>query len=106
VEIINTDLLDHLTASRDCYDVICLDIDNGPDWTVTAANARLYDDAGTALVAKRLRPGGVLSVWSAAAAPTYKDTLQKHFARVEVIEVPVARGEPDVVFIARDGVRR
>lgn len=104
VQILQTDLIDHLRTTDATYDVICLDIDNGPDWTVTDANAELYGDAGTALVANRLRPGGVLAVWSAAASPSYEAVLQRRFRSVETILVPVPRGEPDVVFIATDSV--
>jgi spermidine synthase len=92
------------SSSEPTYDAICLDIDNGPDWTVTEANEGLYADAGTAQAAKRLSPGGVLTVWSAARSPAYERVLGRHFGNVEVIEVPVPRGEPDVVFVASDPV--
>ncbi|MGC0417481.1 spermidine synthase [Embleya sp. AB8] len=85
------------------FDALCLDIDNGPDWTVTDGNASLYDDAGLAALRARLRPGGVLTVWSATASPAFADRLRARFARVTVHRVPVARGEPDVVFVAREG---
>jgi len=98
--VITADLLAHLRATTDRYDVICLDIDNGPDWTVTDENADLYHDAGTALVASRLAHGGVLAVWSAARSPTYEATLHRHFAQVVVHEVTVERGEPDAVMVA------
>jgi spermidine synthase len=71
------------------FDVICVDIDNGPDWTVTEANAE---------------PGGVLTVWSAARSSAYEQVLRRHFGKVEVIEVPVPRGDPDVVFAASRAV--
>jgi spermidine synthase len=71
-----------LRSSADRYDVICLDIDNGPGWTVTDANASMYDDSGTALLASRLTDYGVLSVWSAARSPDYETTLHRHFAVV------------------------
>jgi spermidine synthase len=105
VTVVVADLLEQLRATPDRYDVICLDIDNGPDWTVTPGNAPLYDDAGTALLASRLASGGVLGVWSAAASSAYASTLRRHFARVEVHEVAVRRGEPDVVMICVDASR-
>jgi spermidine synthase len=82
------------------YDVICLDVDNGPDWTVTESNSSLYDDAGTALLASRLTPGGVLAVWSAHHVPSYEDLLRRYFPVVRVLTVDVPRGEPDVVYVA------
>ncbi|MEU0935533.1 MULTISPECIES: spermidine synthase [unclassified Embleya] len=85
------------------FHALCLDIDNGPDWTVTDGNASLYDDAGLAALQARLLPGGVLTVWSATASPAFADRLRRRFGRVGVHEVPVPRGEPDVVFVAREG---
>jgi spermidine synthase len=100
VSVVVTGIVDHLRSSTDRYDVICLDVDNGPDWTVTNDNAEIYGDAGTALVASRLAHGGVLSVWSASRSPAYQTTLHRHFAHVAAHEVTVQRGEPDVVMVA------
>jgi spermidine synthase len=102
--IVVADLVEHLATADERYDVVCLDTDNGPEWTVTPANARLYDEAGTALLASRLEPGGVLAVWSAARSPSYETRLHRHFARVEAHEVAVQRGEPDVVIVGSDAV--
>ncbi len=82
------------------YDVVCLDIDNGPEWTVTETNAALYGSAGLDLLAARLRPGGVLAVWSAGAAPAFEARLRERFTGVSARAVAVARGEPDVVYLA------
>lgn len=82
------------------FDVVCLDIDNGPEWTVTPGNARLYGEAGLALVGRRLAPGGVLAVWSAGAAPVFEELLRTRFERVGAVPVEVPRGEPDVVYLA------
>ena len=35
VGVIESDLVRHLQAPGTAYDALCLDIDNGPDWTVT-----------------------------------------------------------------------
>lgn len=102
VTILTADLLEHLRRDDSSYDVICLDIDNGPEWTVTNSNRSLYNEAGTALVARRLRPGGVLTVWSASRSVAYEAVLSRHFSSVEILEVEVPRGEPDVIMIARD----
>ena len=95
-----TDLLDWLRGTPETYDAICLDIDNGPDWTVTDGNSELYGAAGLDLVAGRLAPGGVLAVWSANASPAFETRLRTRFPTVEVRAVPVPRGEPDVVYLA------
>ena len=97
----NRDLLDWLTDSTDGYDAICLDIDNGPDWTVVPENGSLYDLDATRSLAARLNPGGVLTVWSAADSAEYAARLREVFTEVTVLPVPVPVGEPDVVFVAR-----
>jgi hypothetical protein len=61
----------------------------------------LYDDAGLDMIAGALSPGGVLAVWSASASTAFAARLAKRFQDVETLLVPVPRGEPDVVFLAR-----
>ncbi|NYI06336.1 spermidine synthase [Allostreptomyces psammosilenae] len=102
VRCVRADLLDHLRTTDERYDAICLDIDNGPDWTVTEGNAALYGAAGLRLLRGRLAPGGVLAVWSAAASEPFEERLRAAFPRVTRREVPVlvARGVPDVVYLA------
>lgn len=103
VEVIHTDLLGYLAASDgERYDALCLDIDNGPDWTVTDSNSGLYGADGLAVLWHRLRPGGVLAVWSAQPSPDFEEALRAAgFADVVSREVPVSRGVPDVVHLAR-----
>jgi spermidine synthase len=100
VRVERADLPAWLSSTRETYDVLCLDIDNGPEWTLTEGNAALYGPAGLELLAGRLRPGGVLAVWSAGAAPAFEARLGEWFTGVSALAVPVARGEPDVVYLA------
>lgn len=103
VRILADDLLRHVRTTGDRYDVLCLDIDNGPDWTVTDDNQGVYATAGLAALGRVLTGGGVLSVWSAARSPAFTQRVASRFARVETLEVPVLpgrRGEPDVVILA------
>lgn len=98
---VTADLLSWLPSSGESFDGMCLDIDNGPEWTVTDGNAALYDSSGLAMVARVLVPGGVLAVWSASASPAFAARLTTLFGAVETLSVPVPRGEPDRVFLAR-----
>jgi spermidine synthase len=100
VTVTCADLLDWLPAAAARFDAICLDIDNGPGWTVTDRNAHLYGAGGLGLLADRLAAGGVLAVWSAAAAPAFEERLRARFGDVEVRTVPAPRGEPDVIYLA------
>jgi spermidine synthase len=101
VRVVEADLLAWLRATEERFDALCLDIDNGPEWTVTEGNAELYAESGVDGLARLLRPGGVLAVWSAGAAPSFTDRLRGRFADVRTVEVPVPRGEPDVLWFAR-----
>jgi spermidine synthase len=103
VTVINADVVAWLARRRGPYDVICLDIDNGPEWTVWDANQALYGDAGLCRVAGALRPGGVVSVWSAAEAPAFTGRLGRHFTGVHAHRVPVRRGQPDVIYVGTRG---
>lgn len=103
VRIITDDLLRHVRTTDERYDVLCLDIDNGPDWTVTEDNQSVYAPPGLTALERALTDRGVMSVWSAAPAPAFTRRLASRFARVETLEVPVLpgrRGEPDVVILA------
>jgi len=88
-------------APTSSLDAICLDVDNGPDWLVTPGNGWLYGDEGLSTLVRVLAPGGVVSIWSAEAAPAFVERLDEHFTDVVVTEVPVARGEPDVIMVGR-----
>ncbi|MCQ6251547.1 spermidine synthase family protein [Streptomyces malaysiensis] len=103
-EILHTDLVEWLRTGPETYDALCLDIDNGPDWTVTEGNDGLYSPTGLAACAARLAPGGVLAVWSAQPSPAFERSLRNAgFTRVRTEEVTVARGVPDVVHLAVRG---
>lgn len=100
VRVVCADLMTHLTDRADEYDVICLDVDNGPEWTVTDDNRALYGDRGLLLLRSRLRRGGVLAVWSAAESSAFASRLAAAFGPVTTVRVPVPRGAPDVVYMA------
>ncbi|MFJ9678826.1 spermidine synthase [Streptomyces sp. NPDC101194] len=99
--ILTTDLVSYLHTTTERYDALCLDIDNGPDWTVTEDNLGLYSPAGLADCRERLTPGGVLAVWSAQPSVEFEQALRNAgFGEVRTEEVSVARGVPDVVHLA------
>jgi spermidine synthase len=101
VTCVEADLLAWLPGER--FAAICLDVDDGPEWTVTEGNAVLYQDSGLDLLAGALVPDGVLAVWSAGASPAFAARLAERFGPVETLPVPVPRGEPDVVYVTRSG---
>ncbi|URM89642.1 spermidine synthase [Streptomyces sp. MRC013] len=103
--LVHADLVAYLRDpdTADTYDALCLDVDNGPEWTVTEDNGGLYSPSGLAACARRLNPGGVLAVWSARPSAAFEESLRNAgFRGVRTEEVPVARGVPDAVHL---GVR-
>ncbi|WP_405016563.1 spermidine synthase [Kitasatospora sp. NBC_00070] len=102
VTVLHGDLVAYLAAEGERFDALCLDIDNGPDWTVTEANSGLYGPAGLAAAQRRLNPGGVLAVWSAQPSAGFEEALRTAgFVEVRTEQIPVSRGVPDVVHLAR-----
>lgn len=90
-------------GTRERYDAVCLDIGNGPGWTVTDDNRSVYGPGGLDAVDRVLAAKGVLAAWSAAPAAEFTRLLASRFARVETLGIPLPpgrRGEPDVVILA------
>ena len=106
VHCVQANLVAYLRTTEQRFDAICLDVDNGPPWTVTEGNRELYGDAGLAVMANRLTERGVLAIWSSAPVPPFAARLATRFDEVEVLSVPVPRGEPDTVLVARQQYAR
>ncbi|MEU2791127.1 spermidine synthase [Streptomyces sp. NPDC007100] len=105
-DVVAADLVAYVRegAGGRVFDALCLDIDNGPEWTVTEDNGGLYSPAGLAACRDLLRPGGVLAVWSAQPSAAFETALRNAgFTGVRTEEIPVVRGVPDVVHLARKG---
>mgnify|MGYP001163274380 CR=1 FL=1 len=66
------------------YDLILLDVDNGPGYLVHDTNDALYHPPFLTRARDVLRPGGALAVWSAAESPELEDALGDVFGTVGV----------------------
>jgi spermidine synthase len=96
------DVVQWLAQAPACsLDAICLDVDNGPEWLVSAGNAWLYGDEGLGTAARVLSREGVLTIWCATHSPCLVARMKEHFAQVDLTEVPVRRGGPDVIVLGR-----
>jgi spermidine synthase len=102
VEVRIADLADVVRESDAAYDLMLLDVDNGPGWLAAEKNAGLYEIEGIRDCHRALRPGGVLAVWSPSRNPVFFASLREVFPGVEEVDtLPYARvlGEPaDVVY--------
>jgi spermidine synthase len=84
VEVVVADIAEVLTEepSRTAYDLVLLDVDNGPGYLVHDANAALYRAPALEAARGTLADGGLLVVWSAAPAPELEAALREVFGNV------------------------
>jgi spermidine synthase len=91
------DVLDILRASLGAFHLVLLDVDNGPGWLASPANAALYSHDGLEACIAALAPGGVLAVWSPARNPAFRTALEAVLPTVEELSTTAearAEGEP------------
>ena len=69
------------TAPPSAYDLVLLDVDNGPGYLVHDLNADLYRAPALEEARRATRPGGMVVVWSAAEAPDLEQTMGGVFGR-------------------------
>jgi len=101
-EMVVGDVFDHIKRSSHVFDVILLDVDNGPRALSSASNQRLYGDRGIRTCFRALRPGGVLAIWSVGANARFERALGAAGFGVEVLRVPAFRHgrKKHVLFLA------
>ncbi|MDP7111574.1 MAG: spermidine synthase [Myxococcota bacterium] len=114
VDVRVADLHDLLRSSPRAFDLLLLDVDNGPGWLAAEGNAALYEEDGVRDCLAALRPGGVMAVWSPGPNERFRATLARVFDELEAVDTTaIGRklGEPgDVIYLApspdrrRDGV--
>jgi spermidine synthase len=76
-------------ATQSAYDLVLLDVDNGPGYLVYDDNAEVYQESFLAQVAGALRPGGTLVVWSASESPELAQAMESVFGNVAPIPYDV-----------------
>jgi spermidine synthase len=74
--IVNADVAD-LLSERRRYDVIILDVDNGPEALVTAANAALYSGEGLRALHGCVSDHGVALLWSGFQSAEFAARAEK-----------------------------
>lgn len=98
------DVADAIAAMRGGCDAILLDVDNGPDGLVRAANDRLYSPAGLAVAKAALKPGGILAIWSAGSDAAFTRRLKDAGLIVDEVAVRArqnGKGPRHVIWFAR-----
>ncbi|ATX82094.1 Spermine/spermidine synthase [Mariprofundus ferrinatatus] len=77
VVVLEQDVGRVMKEHRNSFDAIMLDVDNGPDAFTRDDNDSLYGLRGVNDAYDALKPGGVLSVWSAFADSSFTQRLIK-----------------------------
>jgi spermidine synthase len=91
VTVRETDVVEVLRATREAYDAILMDVDNGPEGLARRANDWLYARPGLEAAQAALRSAGVLAVWSSGPHAVFAQRLRRVEFTVTEVRVP-ARG--------------
>lgn len=69
------------------YDLIALDVDNGPEGLTQKSNDWLYSTSGIVAAQESLTPDGILAYWSAGPDQAFHDRLRRCGFLVEEVSV-------------------
>lgn len=77
VHVMELDVGQVMRQGKNSFDAIMLDVDNGPSSFTHEDNDALYSLRGLKLIYDALKPGGVLTVWSASTDPAFTQRMIK-----------------------------
>jgi len=97
------DVIDLLRGRDRRYDVIALDVDNGPEGFSSRGNDWLYSHEGVACARDRLAPDGVLAYWSATPDRRFARRLRECGLRASERSVYAhgSKGTKNTIWLAR-----
>ena len=99
VKVVVADVAQAVAEARpESYDLMLLDVDNGPGGLVHERNVALYDVDFLVSARAVLRPAGALVVWSADPAPDLEAALREAFGNAETRELPVTLQGREVAY--------
>jgi len=79
LKVVNADIGMAIAEAQGTYDLVLLDVDNGPGYLVHDTNAGVYEHDLIASTKKMLNPGGALVIWSADQSPALQHVMGKVF---------------------------
>ena len=104
VRIVNADILMAVAEATATYDLVLLDVDNGPRYLVHDANEAIYEHDFLASTKRIVNPGGALVIWSANPAPELQRTMEEVFGNAEELRQHVrlqGRDEEYLLYLSR-----
>jgi len=95
-----------LQNQRGYFDVIALDVDNGPEGLTQCANDWLYSTAGIIAAQEALKPDGILAFWSAGPDQVFHDRLRRCGFMVEekTVFAHGKKGARHIIWLASLGI--
>lgn len=88
------------------FDLVVLDVDNGPEFLVHEANAALYESAVLRRVHAALRVGGALAVWSSTRSDRLARGIQEVFGHSAAEPCPVLLEEHEETYWLHHATKR
>ena len=79
LRVVNADIGMAIAEATSTYDLVLLDVDNGPGYLVHDTNVGVYEHDVIASTKRMIDPGGALVIWSADRAPELQRVMQKVF---------------------------
>lgn len=79
LRIVDADIVRAVAEAMSTYDLVLLDVDNGPGYLVHASNEAVYQSDFLAATKKIIDPGGALAVWSANPSPELAEAMESVF---------------------------
>ncbi len=102
-QLITGDIFELLSDSKDKFDAILLDVDNGPRAITDSGNQRLYSPAGIQAFRSALRKQGSLAIWSSEASKPFEKLLlnyQFHVRRYRANAYQGSSSKPLFIWVA------
>lgn len=99
------DVVKLLRSKRGYFDVIALDVDNGPEGLTKSSNDWLYSTPGILAAQEALTPNGILAYWSAGPDQAFHDRLRRCGFMVEekMVYAHGNKGARHMIWLASGG---
>ena len=79
LRIVDADIVQAVAEAMSTYDLVLLDVDNGPGYLVHASNEAVYQREFLEATSRIIDPGGALVIWSANPAPELAGLMESVF---------------------------
>ena len=109
VDLQKGDIVKLISRSKNKYDAILLDIDNGPSALTDSGNRRLYGRQGIRACRHALRKQGCLAVWSVEPSKKFEELLMEcelHVRRYRAASYKGSKSQCRFVWVASEDPSR